>query len=85
MNVTVAAGAGTPRDYNHSGWTNEVKRLSFPLSSFGPANNTTGFTGLGYNGFRIVTTGFTGGTNTISVDLVYSGIVFARGIAYPQQ
>lgn len=84
VNVTIGAGAGSPWDYNHSGWTTEVKKPSFPITNLGFANGSAGFTGTGYYGFRMVTTGFAGTTSPISVDLIYSGIVFARGTAYPK-
>jgi hypothetical protein len=83
VNVTVGAGAGSPWDYNHSGWTTEVKKPSFPLSNLGLANGSSGFTGTGYYGLRMVTTGFPGTTTSIAVDLIYNGIVFARGNAHP--
>ena len=82
--VMIGAGAAAPNQYNNSGWTSNVLRMSF-YSTLAGANGNQGFTGTGPYGFRfIVNSGFPGSSYQMSVDLQYNGTVFARGTLMSQ-
>lgn len=83
--LTLAAGAGYPGGYN-SDWTTGGRVLQVPVTTtLGYANNNNGFTGAGPNGFRfVVNNGFPGNAYQMNVDLIYNGVVFARGTLFAQ-
>lgn len=88
-NATLGAGSSSPNTPNRD-WTSggAVLRPSFYGMATGPANNSQGFVATvvngPQNGFRfVVNSGFPGTGVPLNVDLMYSGIVFARGTLYP--
>lgn len=89
-NATLGAGARAPKTPNENFMSGgAVLRPTFYGMAIGPANNSQGFVAMvvngPQNGFRfVVNSGFPGTGVPLNVDLVYSGIVFARGTLYPQ-